>query len=1583
MNRRTVILLALLVFTTLGPAQTYHFKNYNIEDGLPQSQVRALLQDSRGYLWIGTYGGGASRFDGVSFKNFNRKDGLPDTNILCIFEDSGGNLWFGTFAGACKYDGKHFTFINSRGGLSHNTVRAILEDRQGRFWFGTERGIDMLDKDSWTHFDTAEGTPQSTVYTMMLDKQDRVWAGTAAGPYRFGGRSFAALSIPQLAGKHQHTRALLQDRDGHVWIGFDGGGLIKIEGENFIHFTRDNGLNSNTVRTAVLDREGAPWFGTTGGISKYEKGGFKHFTEAEGLVNNTVWALAPDREGNLWVGTYRGGLDRFGGETFVRYTTADGLGDNVVRAVMEDGDGHLWFGTYKGGAVQLDGRTLHPLKRLTTGDGLVDNFVLHISRDRAGKIWFGTQRGVSTYVPRTGLFKNLTRAGGLSGNVIRFILEDRKGDTWIATNSAGLNRLRGGRFDNAAHIEHFSLRQGLNHDSVMSLLEDRSGRLWIATLGGICRYDGKTFTNLVRHHPELENLTMANCLLEDGAGNTWSGFFGGGLIMFPPPLEPHRGEPEPVTFTSMDGLSDDNVVSMVFGQQGNLWIGTEKGLNKLDMRIYRAHGRKVFTFYGRDEGFTGIECIHNAAVTTKRGLTWFGTLRGAMTFNPAAITANRVEPLTHITNLRVFFNPVAWNECSLATDSFYCLPGQVEFPYKDNHLTFDFVGISLYPPGKVRYRYKLEGFDKRWSPATTDTKATYSYVPPGNYTFYVKAGNSDDVWNKEPSRIRVTVHFPFWKTPWFYLLMILAAVLGVYGFVRLRERKLHKTRERLEKEVGLRTRELREEKERIERMNRELDKLSLVASRTENAVLIAGAEGEVEWVNDGFINMTGYTLAELVRDGRNSIKAFINQPDEEDKIEEGIREKKSVTKEVSRVTRDGVTLWLSVTVTPIFERNGRLKRLIIVGTDISPLKEAMDELHRYREHLEELVDARTIALEQTNEQLQDEIIERQEIERVLRESEERFRTLVQSQGEGTAITDTEEQLLFANPAAEEIFNVPQGELVGRNLREFIAEDQLALLEEQRLRREERRKDTYELEITRLDGEKRHLIISATPWVQKDEYRGTFGVFRDITERKRTEKELRKSKEAAEAATRAKSEFLANMSHELRTPLNAIIGYAQLLNRDTGLNPDQHKRVDIIDNSGKHLLTLINDLLDISKVEAGRMELVPNQFCLPDFLRRIAGIIQVQAEKKDIYFIYDTHPDLPQMVYADEQRLRQVLINLLSNGVKFTEAGYVALSTHYSDGVIRFHIEDSGCGIAPQDLDGIFTPFQQVGETADGEGTGLGLAISRKIVEMMAGTLNVKSKPGEGSVFWFDLDLTEIPGFQAPKAPSPHDVEGYKGERKTVLVADDTWQNRTLLVDMLSPLGFRLLEARDGAECLEKAFKLKPDVILLDLRMPRVDGFEVARRIRGGQDGWEPVIIGISASAYEETRRQCIEAGCDEFRPKPIQVETLVQAMARHLEVEWIYKKYDGDTPGRNGENEPLPPVNLPPADVQKLVDYANLGSAKRIKDILLRLEKESEIYHPVVRQLRRLVDVYRFDHIISFLKAAAGETGVNHDGTKS
>lgn len=600
----------------------------------------------------------------------------------------------------------------------------------------------------------------------------------------------------------------------------------------------------------------------------------------------------------------------------------------------------------------------------------------------------------------------------------------------------------------------------------------------------------------------------------------------------------------------------------------------------------------------------------------------------------------------------------------------------------------------------------------------------------------------------------------------------------------------------------------------------------------------------------------------------------------------------------------------------------------------------------------------------------------------LAEGEKKYRAIFEESNDVILVSKPDGQIIDVNPACETILGYTREEALTLNTSvAYVNQDDLihtrqVIMNEGVLR-------DYELKLKRKDGQEIDAIVSSTLRHQED---GTvFGiqsVVRDITDRKRAQQErlknleLEKEKQVAEAANEAKSDFLANMSHELRTPLNGILGYAQILRRDGKLSTMQRDGLNTIYNSGRHLLTLINDILDLAKIEARRLEIHPAELSLPEFLQGVADMMKMASKQKKIHLLYDPPPDLPAVVVADEKRLRQVLLNLLGNAIKFTDEGAVSFRVTRNESSepticrLRFEVEDTGVGIAPEKLALIFQPFEQTGDVqAQAEGTGLGLAISQQLVQLMGGEIQAESTPGEGSCFWFEVTF-EIGTETAVITPTPsQNITGYEEPQRRILVVDDHAENRLVLLDLLEPLGFEIGLAENGKEAVDMMAQFKPDLILMDLVMPVMMGFEAAAAIRQMPEFSTIPIIAVSASVLELYEENSKQVGCDDFLTKPVDTDKLLSLLQKYLDLTWKYE----DAQDTNAEfvegvvhiqSDVIPP---PQVELEKLVELVRFGSMDRIQEQAQFIESLSPQYHAFAHTIEQLASDYEDEKIMAFV----------------
>ncbi|MDT8398011.1 MAG: ATP-binding protein [Pseudomonadales bacterium] len=487
--------------------------------------------------------------------------------------------------------------------------------------------------------------------------------------------------------------------------------------------------------------------------------------------------------------------------------------------------------------------------------------------------------------------------------------------------------------------------------------------------------------------------------------------------------------------------------------------------------------------------------------------------------------------------------------------------------------------------------------------------------------------------------------------------------------------------------------------------------------------------------------------------------------------------------------------------------------------------------------------------------------------------------------------------------------------------------------------------------------------------QQESNRQTLRLMREIEAHKETDQALQKAKELAEHANNAKSRYLSGISHELRTPLQSVLGYAQLLAQKPDMPVQHHRALQIIKRSGEYLTDLIEGLLDISKIEAGRLDIYRNQVKLPELLEQLVSMFQEQAREKAIGFACHLHNRLPRVVITDEKRLRQILINLLSNAIKYTEKGRVDFHVRYRNQVAEFSVTDTGIGIHDKDIHRILDPFERVRnpDVPNVPGTGLGLTIVRLLTEVMGGELKISSSPGKGSCFSVSLLFSWVDRPQEDGLPS-RVIRGYRGARRTLVLVDDEPVHRGLLADLLNPLGFTTLEAGNANGCLDMLAGAAPDLLLLDVSMPGMNGLELAEEIRAR--GCRAPIIMISADAHERHSKPRDGACHNDYLVKPINTQKLLDCLAHWLKLEWTY---DGDKSGSAESSLPAHSMSLGQmlpghALLRELRAYARIGHPQGVRKTLDDIEKASLVNADTLKFFRKLSSDMRFDQLASNLE---------------
>lgn len=765
-------LIVLLIFSGKLTAQQYNFRNFTVRDGVAQSQVYSMIQDHRGYLWLGTRGGGLCRFDGSKFESYTEKNGLINSYIRKIRQDKKNRLWITTDNGCSVYDGRKFRNYYPLGKTKPLIVYDLAFGQNNQVWLATASGLILFENGQFTNLSQKAGVPETTINSLLIDRKNRLWIATGEGLYRM------SLSSGKRQAKHlgkeskymyNAVNVVKEDTDGTVWIGTYGDGAYCYKNGHYFRIDFHHELYTRTVLDIWCDQK-TVWFGTLNhGVVSYDKSTrrFGKLTEKEGLSNNHVRSILQDNAGTMWFGTSGAGISNYVGKLFTVYDESTGLSGSFIYSVFRDSRKRLWIGTSRRGITLM---TTSGFQRFDASNGFADVKVKAIAEDANGWLYFGTD-GEGVYLYDGNSFKQLNRLGM---QYVRGMQRDDLGKIWVATAGSGMAFIQPDKsFD--PHVEVYLMGRGLLSNRLTCLHIDKRNRIWYGTENNGIGFieNGKASRAFIRSKEGLVSDAVRS-ITEDKSGCLWIGTAGSGIAR----INLYSGSPKPVNYSYANGLTSSNIYLLSVDKRNNLITGTEKGLDyvKLNRRRHPVSVRH----YGKGEGFTGIETCQNAVFKDTDGTIWFGTINGLAHYNPANARRNTHEPVTGITDVRLFYESLAktpyadaigeWNEVQ-----------ELQLPYDQNHLTFDFFAINLNNPEGVRYRWKLDGFEENWSPATSEHSIVYSNIPPGNYTFLVKASNEDGTWNREPQKVQISISAPFWQQTWFRLLM----VIGMAGVIAL------------------------------------------------------------------------------------------------------------------------------------------------------------------------------------------------------------------------------------------------------------------------------------------------------------------------------------------------------------------------------------------------------------------------------------------------------------------------------------------------------------------------------------------------------------------------------------------------------------------------------------------------------------------------------------------------------------------------------------------------------------------------------------------------------------------------------
>ncbi|MCP4401855.1 MAG: response regulator [bacterium] len=1216
----------------------------------------------------------------------------------------------------------------------------------------------------------------------------------------------------------------------------------------------------------LQDRDGFLWLGTSGGVLKsdgYESQSLSSITTAG------VEVILEDRNGELWFGGRNGGLSRYNKDTdsVTVYShnpqNPESLSGNAVSAILEDRDGELWIGTKTDGLNRLR-RGEHVTFEHFRHDpqnpqSLSNDRITSLLEDSEGFLWIGSKEGgLNRFDKRTGSFSHYRhqtdKPESLSEDYVRCLLEDRDGEIWVGTNSRGLNRFdrQNGVFTQYRHDADDP--DSLSNDQVYSLYEDRAGFLWVGrwmTPSGLDRFEKKSgrFTNY-RHDPKDPGSVSSDLVLkvyEDRSGAMLVLCMTGEVDIYDENRQHFRvytHQPD-----TPGSLQHDIVVSLYEDRAGEFWLGGPiGGLQRFDRQT------EAFVQYPSDpDNPTALQGVYPPAIfEDSAGDFWVGTWGGTLSL----FDRQRGQARKHYT-------PVP----GLTDSSEHIIPSQTVWTIVEDAEDAKLLWLGTRGGGLERFNKQDESFRH------------YCY----------EAENEQSLSNNEVWDLYDDGEGGLW----------IATTEGLNYLDKSRNQFTRYTHNNSH--------------HRITDIHADSSDTTLLWLGTDGGGLLSFNRKSRSFerhytINDGLPhNSIGAILEE-----RNGV-LWLGSSD-------GLARFVPETGQIQSYTRQNALLATSVTLGSGLKTRdeqiffGTMEGLI----RFTPNSAAPDPYQPPVVLTAFMQGGETLALAKAPERVKAVSLSWRQNFFEFEYSAPDFTNSgslhykymlegwdnnwyyagTKRTGRYSGLPGGSYRLKILASNSSGVWNGQVAEIKIRIIPPFWQTEWFRLLSG----------------LAVLGA-----IVAALILRERSTQKHNALLERQVAERTRAlgdktdeltqvNRQLQQSKEKAEVATRAKSAFLANMSHELRTPLNAILGFSQILTHQRELNHESREDVDIILRNGGHLLALINNLLDLSKIEAGRMSLHEKKFDLYDLLNDIVTTFRLKAKEKNLRLLFDGTQDIPRYIKADELKFRQIFFNLLGNALKFTREGGVAirikservpihneaLDDLYPRIVLHVEIEDSGPGIVLEEMEHVFESFGQsrTGQYHYQEGSGLGLPLSRNFAELMGGTLKISSKPGTGTLCKFHILAAEADAADEHESKSRRRVIALAPNQPAfrLLIVDDKPDNRSLLKTLLAPLGFELKEAADGREALELWELWEPHLIWMDMRMPVMNGYEATERIKANIKGQACAVIAFTASAFEEEKAIVLSAGCNDFLRKPFRTSEIFEMLEKHLGIQFIYEE---------------------------------------------------------------------------------------------
>lgn len=754
---KIAIAFLILLVTFNAKAQQYNFRNYSVKEGVAQSQVYSVIQDSKGLLWMGTRGGGITSYDGKEFKTLTQKDGLKSNYIFCIREDKNNKLWIGTNNGFSTYNG--IEFKNYSFGHTDTTQMWVLDidfDSDGSAFLATNFGLVKFENNEFTNLTKTCGEYPVMVNAMCFDNKNNLYFGTNTGLsklYKEDGQYKIKKYIRNSNYIHSSVNSLYFDKT-QLWVGTYNDGVYLFKDQTFSRLNEDAFIKKQSVFDIYEDMNQNIWLATlNSGVIEYNKTSntYTVLGESEGLSNNHVRSICTDQSGNMWFGTSGGGICNYFGNQFTHFDKSSGLAGNFIYSIFRDSKGRLIVGNSdKGISVFDSGR----ITNYNASNQFSDIKVKAICEDDSGLIYLGTEAyGLS--IMDGDSFYNINT---FNRKYVKSIIKDKEGNMIVACSGAGIYKIN--RRNGFKDIENISLNNGLLSNRISCLHIDKKGRLWYGTENnGLSYLEDFKPTAIKLNTLDGMPSNSIRCITESDNGILYVGTAGYGIAQIPL----YEGPFVIKQMNEKDGLSSLNIYLLKIDDKNNLYAGSESGLDKIQMdSVGNVISVKHFS---KGEGFIGIETCQNSVWMDMDKSIWFGTINGLTKYRASEQFKNLIAPILTIIDVRLFYESLRKTDYKSVIGDWNSIV-RLDLPHNQNHLSFDFRAINFSNPEAVLYKWKLEGFDNDWSPETKQNTVTYSNLPSGNYVFKVLSANEDGVWNDMPQRLEFTIGSPFWKKWW-------------------------------------------------------------------------------------------------------------------------------------------------------------------------------------------------------------------------------------------------------------------------------------------------------------------------------------------------------------------------------------------------------------------------------------------------------------------------------------------------------------------------------------------------------------------------------------------------------------------------------------------------------------------------------------------------------------------------------------------------------------------------------------------------------------------------------------------------